>query len=313
MVIMPGTILTVTANPALDKTYIVPGFCVDAMNRAHSVKIEAGGKGVNVSRWCIALGHDSLALGWLAGESGIRLRGLLHCEAIPEQFSLIDHETRTNTKIIDPVTRSQTEVNEPGPPVTESQVQEFYGVWHDTCSRFEYAVLSGSLPPGAPPDFYANLIRIGRDVCGIKIVLDTSGDALVLGAAERPWMLKPNLHESFVLGARGGTCSEAVVVIRDKYQCEVTVVTDGPRGASIADRSGAWHVFPRPIDVISTVGSGDAVAAGFVCEYMDSTDPVDALKFGVACGAANAASASGVGGSILLLDDIYPAVVVEAV
>lgn len=264
------TITTVTLNPSFDRTIHVPGFRAGALNRAAGFRLDPGGKGINVSKVCKVLGHETVALGFLGGPAGDRLAGLLHDEQIPADFISISGETRTNLKIIDPDTGEETEINEPGPVVAKEEIEQLVDRIREWLPRTKVLVLSGSVPPGVPDDIYARIIQEAGGQ--VKIILDAPGEALRAGLAARPYLVKPNLDEArWLLGRPVDSVEDAAAGAREirRMGAEVAVISLGPKGAVIASLDGCAWIMAPPVAVKSTVGAGDAMVAALAVSLVD--------------------------------------------
>ncbi|MBN2393140.1 MAG: hexose kinase, partial [Anaerolineae bacterium] len=194
-------IITVTPNPVLDHTLTVPEIAFDTVTRATAIRDDWGGKGFNVSRVLLALGVESLALGFIGGATGRRLAAGLASLGIPTDFVTIAGETRTNIVITDAQAHHYVKVNEAGPTVTPEEIEQFMDKVRQRATGGEKHVagdtwtLCGSLPPGVPDDFYAQIIRVLQSH-GVRVLLDTSGAALRLGCEACPFLVKPNTDEA---------------------------------------------------------------------------------------------------------------------
>lgn len=284
-------ILTVTPNACVDKTYQVEGFLLDRVNRPNRSYTLAGGKGINVARVYQTLGGEALCTGFVAGINGEIISRALKSEGISDEFISIPGESRTCIAIIDSDTGTQTEINETGPEVYESGVQELCEKFESLLrhQRYEFVVLSGSLPPGCPVDLYAKLILLCRDF-GIRCVLDSSGEPLNIGAAARPWMLKPNRFEMETLTGESVPDMDASSTLIGRLGLsvdQVMVVTFGADGALMRCGNREWRGSPPPIKFASAVASGDAFLAAFLWAWESGAE--DALRMGLGAGAANAA------------------------
>lgn len=282
------SLLTVTLNPALDKVQVVPDFQAGAVYKVAETHTSAAGKGINVARVTHTLGSPVTALGLLGGVAGDYAGECLRREGIPCCIVPISGETRTSVIVADPANRRDTVLNEAGPLISGEELNALWQCLRELLPTVQTVSYSGSLPPGVPGSFYAEAIELAREM-GVKAALDTSGDALVQGAAARPFLLKPNRHELTALGDEGGDgWAGAAVGLRDRTGCEVALVTDGARGALLACEDGLWECAPPLIDVVSAVGSGDSFLAGFLWAWDDAQGPEAALRLGTAAGAANA-------------------------
>ena len=297
-------ILTVTLNAAVDKTYTVENFRIDRVHRPASWRIVAGGKGINVSRVYRTLGGEAMATGFAGGHNGEFILDSMRDEQLKHDFVHTQGESRVCIAIIDPTTKTQTELNEVGPEITTEEVARLKLKYESLVRGMEYAVLSGSTPPGVPDSIYRELIEIGSHY-GVKCVLDSSGNQLSEGLLAKPLIAKPNAHElSSVVGRQIETVEEAAEAARELNDrgIEIVAVTLGRDGALVSTRDGAWRAKPPEIEFVSAVGSGDAFVAAFVYVLAGGGQVVDALGLGTGAGAANAES---FGAGFCGRDDIY--------
>lgn len=287
------SILTVTLNSCVDKTYTVPGFALDQVHRPTQTLITAGGKGINVARVYRKFGGTAVATGFLGGANGVWLHQAMLAEGITSKFVTVAEESRTCIAIMDPLNATQTELNENGPRVTEADTETLRNLLRELLSGCTAVVISGSMPPGMSASFYQDVVTLAQDEADVPVVLDTSGDALALGAQARPWLLKPNAHEARALGIAVNTSGleglgDAAQAVRARYNVPLAMVTGGALGAVLASKEGLWEAVPPPIRVASAVGSGDSLASAFLWAMHNGYTMGDALRLGVAAGAANA-------------------------
>ena len=281
-------LLTVTLNPALDKVQVVPDFHAGAVYKASETHTSAAGKGINVARVAHTLGGSVTALGFLGGAAGGYAAECLRREGIAHRIVPISGETRTSVIVSDPVNRRDTVLNEAGPHISPEELNDFRSLLRELLPTAKTVSYSGSLPPGVPSSFYAEAIELAREL-GVKTALDTSGIALVQGAAARPFLLKPNWQELVALGDESeGGWAGAAAALRGRFGCEVAIVTDGERGAVLACADGLWECAAPTVEVVSAVGSGDSFLAGFLWAWDDGRGPEEALRWATAAGAANA-------------------------
>ena len=283
-------ILTVTLNTAVDKTYTVENFRIDRVHRPSSWKIVPGGKGINVARVYRELGGEAIATGFEGGHNGEYILEGMKDESLKYDFVRTNDESRVCIAILDPIERTQTELNEVGPEITDDEVQQLKLKYEDLLKGIQYIVLSGSIPPGVPDEIYRILIKIAKQY-EIPCVLDSSGEPLIQGLEALPLIAKPNIHElSSVVGRQLATIeetAEAACELNSKG-IEIVIVTLGRDGALVATKEGLWHAKPPEIPFVSAVGSGDALAAAFVYVLAEEKPVSEALRLGVAAGAANA-------------------------
>lgn len=257
-------IVTVTLNPALDLTYTVDALVPHRTHRVGRVAERAGGKGLNVAGVLHALGEPVLATGMLGGATGAAVGARTR---VPHSFTTIGGETRRTVTVLDRV--DATGLWEPGPVVTDEEWAAFRAHYETLVRDAVVVVLSGSLPRGLPVDAYAQLIRLAaRYRC--RSVLDTSGDALRLGAAAGPDVVKPNAHE---LDALGPTTS-------------AVVESHGPEGLIARTPQGSWRARPPEVVTGNPTGAGDACAAALARGLRDGTPWPELLADAVALAAA---------------------------
>lgn len=281
------SILTVTFNAAVDKLYTIPGFAVGQVQRPTETRIYAGGKGINVARVYRTLGGDVVATGFLGGVNGEHIQHCLHREGIAAEFVTVAQESRVCTVILDPLGHTETVLNENGPEVTSDECDLLFQRLRELLPRYDAVILSGSLPLGIPVDIYATIIRLAQDN-GIHAILDASGEALQFGVEAKPFLVKPNVHELSALAVGSDGWSGSAQSLRAKYAVALALVTGGAQGAVLASAEGTWQATPPTVEVVSALGSGDSLTAGFIWAWQQGWGAAEALKWGVAAGAANA-------------------------
>ena len=292
-----GRVVTLTANPSLDRTLELPApLELGGVVRLLGSATEPGGKGVNVARAVAAAGgrvvsvlpaadHDPIVHALLA--IGLELATVPVAAAV-----------RTNYTVAGPdgVT---TKLNEPGTPLDDATRAALSAVLHQHAADARWVVLSGSLPPSTPVDWYAELVRSLRDT-GARVAVDTSEAPLraLLGAGPEaaPDLLKPNSEELAQLAgvseadvlADSGVALAAVRTLHDRGVAEV-LLTLGADGAVLSTADGGlWSARPPRIAVRSTVGAGDCSLAGYLLADLAGADPAERLRTAVAYGAASA-------------------------
>jgi 6-phosphofructokinase 2 len=284
------TVLTLTVNPALDVSSAVPYVLPDQKLRCDAPCREPGGGGINVARVLRRLGGDPLAWFPVGGPTGERLQGLLDEEGVRQSTIATREWTRENVNVLERATGRQFRFCMPGPHLAEAEWRPFLEGLALVAPRPRYLVASGSLPPGVPVDFYARLAVRAREL-GIRLVLDTSGDALVRAAAAGVFLLKPSLRE---FRALTGTTAEdeatlialARAAVRERRWCDVLVLSLGAAGALWVSGDGGARLGAPAVPVQGSVGAGDSMVAGIV-HALDAGRPLaDAARLGVAAGAA---------------------------
>ena len=284
-------IYTVTFNPAID--YVVrldAPLEVGEVNRARGEDCVLGGKGINVSGVLAELGCKSVALGFVAGETGAWLeRGLAKQGIATDFIHLPEGMTRINVKI---KAGQETELNGAGPDIPESAMQQLEAKL-DTLQEGDILILAGSIPASLAQDTYERLLARLQGK-GVRAVVDATRDLLVNVLKYRPFLVKPNNHElGEIVGRRLTTDAEivaAAAVLQSKGARNVLVSMAGD-GALLLDEKGCTHRIGCPKgQVVNSVGAGDSMVAGFVAGYLQSGDYNAALRLGTACGSATAFS-----------------------
>ncbi|GAA1820121.1 1-phosphofructokinase family hexose kinase [Actinomadura chokoriensis] len=245
-------IVTVTLNAALDDTYEVPDARSGGVNRVAAVHRRPGGKGVNVARVLHGLGHEVVAAGLAGGAAGRQIEEGLDALGVPASFSPVAAESRRTVTVVGP---EVTMFCEPGPAVTAAEWGAFLGHYEALVGEAAVVVLSGSLPPGVPPDAYAELARRAPG----PVILDADGEALRLGVAGRPDVVKPNAEELARASGAGGT-AEGIRTLRAAGAGAV-VASLGPDGVVAGTPDGVLRAaLDRPVPGNPT-GAGDALVA----------------------------------------------------
>ncbi|MGI6230670.1 MAG: 1-phosphofructokinase [Tractidigestivibacter sp.] len=282
-------IYTVTLNPALDKTVKVPNLKVDAVNRITELRSDAGGKGINVSKVIAKLGGSSEAVAVLAGNTGKWIEEALADAGIRMLAYHVEGETRTNLKVIDPENDTHTDINEPGPKVTDAMLNELLDQLVEQVQKGDIVVLSGSLPAGTDRATYGTWTRTLRET-GAKVYLDADGDALKHGLEAKPYFTKPNDHElSGLVGRELTDVKEIAAAAQELVEkgIEKVLISMGGEGGLIATADGAWYAGPVKVPVGSTVGAGDSVVAAMAYAESNGMGIEDTMRLAMATGAAN--------------------------
>jgi len=282
-------VVTVTLNPAVDKTLIVPNFRPERVVRVCEVFIYPSGKGVNVARVLVRLGVPAICLGFIGGYAGAFLADGLSREGIEHDFTTVSDETRINTTIRDPKTVLEVHLVEPGSRINEGDWQRFIETYERHLKGASWVALCGSLPPDAPPDSYAQLIQLAQEH-GVPCALDSSGDALLEGVKAIPDLIKPNRQELADLFGEQVHSDEklfAAILRLHRLGIKTVVVSLGKDGAIGSDGKGLLKATPPLVQVVNTVGSGDALLAGLIFALVKGFRFDEALKFAVATGTAN--------------------------
>jgi 1-phosphofructokinase family hexose kinase len=303
-------IYTVTLNPAVDKELVVPAIEVDTVLRSQEINIDYGGKGFNVSRMLDALGSRSVALGFAGGYNGKLLRDGLDSLGIESDFVWVNGETRTNVSIVTEIPSHYIKVNEPGPVISAEAREALKEKVRALARLGDWWVLAGSLPPGVPSIFYAELIQLVQEA-GAHVVLDTSGEALRWGCGAQPFLAKPNEIELKQLtGLLVNSSDEIAAAARALHASgiENVVVSLGKDGAMLVDEQGVQQAASPKIQERNPIGAGDSLVGGLVWGLSEGLSIPEALRWGIACGAATASMSGTAVGSRHLVEELLPRV-----
>lgn len=284
------SVVTVTLNPMLDKTLHVDRMKPGTIMRARSMKAIAGGKGVNVARVLRSLGVEAIATGFLGGTTGEAILEALSREAIPSDFVRIRDTTREGFTILDDSGGVATAIFEPPHQVHPIESKRLAEKFAWLAGRSHWACMSGSAPGAGFENFYAELIRRAHQL-NTATVLDSYDEPFARGVEAGPFMVKPNRHELERTFGRSLDTEEAVFSLADRfhdYGVKWVVVTDGDGPALVSVEGERWRARPPAVDTVNPVGSGDAMVAGFVFAFVHQCSPEEAIRYGVAAGAANA-------------------------
>lgn len=287
-------IVTVTLNPAIDKTVEIGQLVPGGLNRIHKVEYDAGGKGINVSKTIHELGGESIATGFLAGNAGRTIESVLKDRGIRSDFVWVEGETRTNIKVLED-NGEVTELNEPGPDITERQLNTLISKLEGYAADGVLFVLAGSIPNGINIDFYERIIRL-LHAKGAKVLLDADGCMFRQALDAGPDIIKPNraeLEEFMGIDYRASDRDllETARQIRGKG-VNTVAVSMGKSGAMFVRdgyevRCPALHVKAH-----STVGAGDAMVAALSYSFDRKLSDADTTRI---CMAASAGAVTTIG------------------
>lgn len=272
-------VVTVTLNPAIDKTCKVGKLHKGNVNRMDKVERIAGGKGVNVTKILRQFGYPVKAIGFLAGTGGKFIEETLLKMGAECDFTYVEGETRVSTNIIEDDGRV-TEILEPGFAVSTAQVEEFVACFGERIKGASVVVFSGSLPVGVPKDIYKRLITVAKEQ-GCKTFLDTSQEALREGIESCPYFIKPNLVEmewyvEKILEDTGSIaeCARALI----GRGISKVVITLGKDGLIAVEKDRFLCKDAYDVAVKNTVGCGDTVVASYVISELENEDFVEAVE-----------------------------------
>lgn len=277
-------------NSAIDKRIDIDTLSAGTLHRAGSMVAAPGGKGLHVAQTIAALGAEVHLVGLIDQahrdlfETTLRARGVtFHGIVVPAIRTCLAIRER-NGRI--------TELLEPGPSLDDSTVDMLMNTFRTLAARAKIAVLSGSVPPGCPRDIYGTLVR-DTQAHGVRCLVDTSGDALCAAIEARPYLIKPNREETAMLrGVSVVDRDDAVAAVQAFAAAgiQMPVVSMGELGALCPSEGGILHAIAPAVDAVNPVGSGDCMLGGIAYALARGEAAAQALRLGVACGAANAAS-----------------------
>ena len=277
-------IYTVTLHPAMDKLVFVDGFIPGGLNRTDKVVFRAGGKGINVSREVRRLGGRTTAMGFISGTTGKKIARMLLEKGVPCDFIEVPGETRTNCKIIDRTSGQCTEINESSPPLQPDDLGQMEKKIRDNVKKGDVVVFSGSAPRNTPSDVYCKWIRLASEL-GAMTVLDADGELLSEGIKGQPTVVKPNRKELGVLLGRNVdiVSDEVIQNVRDFLTDDLRMIflTLGPQGAVLVEKENVIFAPAPDVNVVSTVGAGDAMAAAIAVGLSNGYPASEIMKMAV--------------------------------
>lgn len=280
-------IVTVTMNPAIDKTIEIDRLNRGNLNRIEKIEYDAGGKGINVSKTIHELGGESIATGFLGGNAGRVIEEVLDSRGIKHDFVWVEGETRTNTKVCEQ-DGTVTELNEKGPEITPEQLTNLLEKLDDLAADNVLFILAGSIPGNMEKDIYARIIeRVHKK--GAKVLLDADGELFRKGLEQKPDMIKPNQWETEELqGFSHGVSDKELINTAKKMQTDgidTVVISLGKNGALFVCGNYVAKGMPLKVDVHSTVGAGDAMVAAMAYSFEKKMEPRETARLCMAVSA----------------------------
>lgn len=308
-------IVTVTMNPAIDKTVEISALIPGGLNRIRKVEYDAGGKGINVSKTICELGGESIATGFLGGNAGNTIANVLENCRIKGDFIWVDGETRTNTKVFEE-SGAVTELNEPGPAISADQIEELLRKLEAYATEKTLFILAGSIPSGVDKHIYAEITKRVHEK-GATVLLDADGELFRNSLEERPDIIKPNrveleeyagfdyrASEEELLGLADGLLEKGIG----------TVAISMGKGGAMLVRDGYKVKCPAlSVKAHSTVGAGDAMVAALAYAWDQELDNDETVRL---CMAASAGAVTTIGTkppARELVDTLMEQVVIEKI
>ena len=282
-------ILTLTINPAIDRTIAVDRLAFEDRAYILSSKDSPGGRGINAACVIHSFGGQTTAILPAGGSSGTRFTEFMKDCGFPVVVVPIRNKVRTNLIITDRHGLT-VKLNEPGPRLEKAELAKIGKTVRSYLDKTRWLMLCGSLPPGVPSNFYANLIHEAHKR-NVRTLLDTDGDALLEGVEAKPTVATPNQQEAERLLNTALLTRTHYVGAAERIRkmgAEAAVLSLGSRGAIGAFPGGMVEVIPPRVEAVSPIGAGDALAAAFLWAMENKPDYADAVRWGVAAGTASA-------------------------
>ena len=284
-----GPIVTLTINPALDKSSNVDRIVPENKLRCDKPTFEAGGGGINVAKAIHRLGGNPIAIFTMGGPTGQRLHKLVKNEGVETIVIETKQWTRENFHILETSTGFQYRFGMPGTEMMPTEVRAILETLEELDPKPSYIIASGSLPPGVPSDFYGKVAQIAHKQ-GARFIVDGSGDSLRSASEAGLFLLKPNITElSQLVGVdklEMDEVDDAARALIIRGQCEIVVVSMGAMGAILVTEDQVEHIPAPPVQPVSTVGAGDSMVAGIIWTLSQGKSLREAVRMGVACGSA---------------------------
>jgi 6-phosphofructokinase 2 len=286
-----SVVRTLTPNPALDLSARTAKVVPTHKLRCSDLQRHAGGGGINVARMLGRLGIDVQAHYLAGGVAGVQLAELLAQEGVCAHLQPISGETRENLSILDEASEQEFRFVMPGPLLTQQEWQACLTTMANLHPAPQWLVASGSLPPGAPDDFYARLARQAQ-IAGVALALDTSGAALAHALDVGVALVKPSLGElrsltSLPLTEHHEAIAAAMALVQ-RGAAQMVALSLGAQGAVLATPNGAWQAPAVPVTTAQgTTGAGDCFLGALLAALVQEKAPPEALRWGMAAGAAS--------------------------
>ena len=283
-------IICLGQTPTVQRTMVFGHVTLDSVNRATEVVEYASGKSINCARVIHTLGHPVLCLGLVGGARGSFIEQDLDSIGVAHRFTSAVAATRLCTTVVDHAARNATELVQEAPPATPAEVMALLAELGTVIADAELLVLSGTLAPGSPHDFYGQCVRLAAGA-GLRTIVDAAGPALLAAAEAGASVLKPNRDElARTLGVSTATDQDLAAAIDQLHQrgAKWVVLTDGPRGTLAASVEGRYRISTVPVQAVNAIGSGDAFAAGLAVALARGESLPEAAAYASAAGSANA-------------------------
>ncbi|WP_066501767.1 1-phosphofructokinase [Abyssisolibacter fermentans] len=281
-------IYTITFNPSIDYILQVDNFKFGEVNRVKEDYKYPGGKGINVSRVLNNLNVKSKALGFIGGFTGEYISKFLENEGVDTGFIRVEGDTRINVKL---KTDEETEINCSGSEIKEDDLNKLFKEV-ERLTKDDFVVLAGNIQKTLPRDCYSQVQKICLKN-KVKVVVDTTGDALISTLKYNPFLIKPNKYELSEIFDTEIVNKEEIIYYAEKLiqmGARNVIISMAGEGALLICDEGVYHA-KVPQDIVkNSVGAGDSLIGGFLANYINTSDIIEAFKWGVTCGSATAFS-----------------------
>lgn len=281
-------VITVTLNPAMDKTLTIDNFTLGKVNRAAKIRYDIGGKGINVAKVLKNFNINAKCTGFLGNNLRSTFEKELQGNDISYDFVEVCENTRTNIKVVDNENKVYTDINEAGPTINEIELNKLIDKFKSICVEKDVVVLSGGVSPNVPKNIYGVLTRIAKDK-GAFVILDAEGELLKEGIKEKPDIIKPNDHEFENLLGKKFKGNEDMIVEAKKlvdYGINKVLISLGEKGAIFVTDEEVVYGRGLKVPVKSTVGAGDSMVASLIYSMVNGYNNEETLKFAIATGGA---------------------------
>lgn len=281
-------IVTVTLNPSIDIRYTLEELTLGGVNRVKNIDKTAGGKGINVARVIFKLDKSPLTTGFVGGYLGQEFIHKLNTQHILNDFQIINSPTRNCINILH--NGKSTEILESGPTINNSDWEDFKMKFKKITATHKIICISGSLPKGIPETGYNDLVSIAnQNQC--KVLLDTSGKALLNSLECPPFFIKPNLEEfEKLVNKRLFSIDEIILEGKKLINTGINIIaiTLGSKGAVLITKNQTYIAKIPVFKVLNTVGCGDAFVGGFAVGLQNNSSLEEVFKLAIACSLSNA-------------------------
>ncbi len=281
-------IYTLTLNPSIDYVIDVENLELGKVNRTSKDFKFPGGKGINVSRILGNQKIDNIALGFLGGFTGKFIEDNLNSLGVKTEFIKVKGDSRINVKI---KSNKETEINSDGPIISAENLKSLFRRL-DQLVEGDILVLAGSIPSTLPRDLYLQIQkRVSQN--NVKVVVDTSGKALLEAIKNKPFLIKPNNHEiEEIFNVKINSEEELIKYGKELVSlgAENVIISMAGDGALLITKDGVFKGNAPKGEVKNSVGAGDSLVGGFLAKYVETKDLISSFKNGIASGSASAFS-----------------------